>query len=60
VNDDEPTGKRSREEAIDEVAKDWLSLNHRMGNTDCTFEDARERVAGAVRRGDLQRSNNNR
>lgn len=51
---------RTREEAIDEVAKDWRDLNHRMGNTDCTFDEARQRVARANRQGDAKRDNNNR
>lgn len=56
---EERTGTRSRDDAIDEVAKDWRNLNRRMGNN-ITFDEARERVAKANRRGDLQRDNDNR
>lgn len=51
---------RTRSEAIDEVAKDYMRTAHKLGNTDYTFSEARERVALANRRGDAKRANGNR
>ena len=51
---------RTREEAIDEVARDYLDAARRSGNTSYTFDEARERVARANRIGDAKRANGNR
>ena len=51
---------RTREEAIDEVAKSYLETARKCGNSDYTFDEARKRVADANRRGDEKRANGNR
>lgn len=50
----------TREEAIDQTAREWLDTVHRAGNKDYTFDDARRRVAEANRLGDRKRNNGNR
>jgi len=49
-----------RREAIDSVAKDFAESARRSGNSSYTYEQARERVADAVRAGDRKRENGNR
>jgi hypothetical protein len=58
MREDKPAG--TREEAIDQTAREWLDTVRRAGNTDYTFDDARRRVARANRLGDRKRSNENR
>jgi len=51
---------KTREEAIDQTASDWLASVKRSGNSEYTFDDARRRVAKANRQGDRKRDNGNR
>lgn len=49
-----------RRDVIDRVARDWQDTVRQSGNTSYTYEQARQRVADAVTRGDAKRDNNNR
>lgn len=56
---DQPT-ERQRRDAIEKTARDWQRTVHRSGNPTYTLDQARQRVTGAVRRGDRIRDNGNR
>jgi hypothetical protein len=45
---------------IERVAKGYHELVKRAGNNDFTFEQAKKRVSGARRKGDMKRDNKNR
>lgn len=49
-----------RDSAMDKVARDYMNAARKSGNSDYTFDQARRRVATAVRRGDAKRDNGNR
>lgn len=51
---------QTREEAIDQTAREWLETVRQSGNVDYSFDDARRRVAKANRQGDRKRANGNR
>ncbi|MEO0604483.1 MAG: hypothetical protein AAF211_23820 [Myxococcota bacterium] len=51
--------EREQRDAIDQTAAQWRRTVERAGGS-CTQEQARERVAQAVRRGDAKRGNGNR
>ena len=46
---------QTREEAIDQTAREWLETVRQSGNVDYSFDDARRRVAKANRQGDRKR-----
>lgn len=59
MSDDNRDTDRARD-AQASVARDFLDLARRSGNTNMTYDDARRRVSDAVRIGDRKRENGNR
>jgi len=57
---EEDRDKDETRDGIAQASRNWMDLNHRMGNSSMSLDEARRRVFRARARGDILRENGNR